>query len=93
MLLLIRDNILYCCFLNKYEEYSHFFEISNLVHYEYRFEITYLKHSHLVIQMKPLPKTEKRDPTYLPDDYVSLPDRIKNSFLKIYRILKKLKKK
>ena len=78
---------------DTYEKYPHFFEISNLVHYKYRFEITYLKHSHLVIQMRPLPKEQKRDLTYLPDDYVSLPDRIKNLFLKIYRILKKLKKK
>lgn len=31
---------------DKYEEYPYFFEISNLVHYKYRFEITYLKHSH-----------------------------------------------
>ena len=68
---------------DTYEKYPHFFEISNLVHYKYRFEITYLKHSHLVIQMRPLPKAEKRDPTYLPDDYVSLPDRIKNLYKKV----------
>lgn len=74
---------------DKYEEYPHFFEISNLVHYKYRFEITYLKHSHLVIQMKPLPKAEKRDPTYLPDDYVSLPDRVKNLYRKVKGRLKK----
>ena len=74
---------------DKYEEYPHFFEISNLVHYKYRFEITYLKHSHLVIQMKPLPKAEKRDPTYLPDDYVSLLDRVKNLYRKVKGRLKK----
>lgn len=74
---------------DKYEEYPHFFEISNLVHYKYRFEITYLKHSHLVIQMKPLPKAEKRDPTYLPDDYVSLLDRMKNLYRKVKGKLKK----
>lgn len=74
---------------DKYEEYPHFFEISNLEHYKYRFEITYLKHSHLVIQMKPLPKAEKRDPTYLPDDYVSLPDRMKNLYRKVKGRLKK----
>lgn len=74
---------------DKYEEYPHFFEISNLVHYKYRFEITYLKHSHLVIQMKPLPKAEKRDPTYLPDDYVSLLDRMKNLYRKVKGRLKK----
>ena len=68
---------------DKYEEYPHFFEISNLVHYKYRFEITYLKHSHLVIQMRPLPKEQKRDLTYLPDDYVSLLDRIKNLYKKV----------
>lgn len=68
---------------DTYEKYPHFFEISNLVHYKYRFEITYLKHSHLVIQMKPLPKAEKRDPTYLPDDYVSLLDRVKNLYKKV----------
>ena len=68
---------------DKYEEYPHFFEISNLVHYKYRFEITYLKHSHLVIQMRPLPKEQKRDLTYLPDDYVSLLDRIKNVYKKV----------
>ena len=62
---------------------NYIFEISNLVHYKYRFEITYLKHSHLVIQMKPLPKAEKRDPTYLPDDYVSLLDRVKNLYKKV----------
>ena len=68
---------------DTYEKYPHFFEISNLEHYKYRFEITYLKHSHLVIQMRPLPKAEKRDPTYLPDDYVSLLDRIKNLYKKV----------
>ena len=68
---------------DTYEKYPHFFEISNLVHYKYRFEITYLKHSHLVIQMRPLPKAEKRDPTYLPDDYVSLLDRVKNLYKKV----------
>lgn len=74
---------------DKYEEYPHFFEISNLVHYKYRFEITYLKHSHLVIQMRPLPKEQKRDLTYLPDDYVSLLDRIKNLYKKVKGLLKK----
>ena len=68
---------------DTYEKYPHFFEISNLEHYKYRFEITYLKHSHLVIQMRPLPKAEKRDPTYLPDDYVSLLDRVKNLYKKV----------
>lgn len=68
---------------DKYEEYPHFFEISNLVHYKYRFEITYLKHSHLVIQMRPLPKEQKRDLTYLPDDYVSFLDRVKNLYKKV----------
>ena len=68
---------------DKYEEYPHFFEISNLVHYKYRFEITYLKHSHLVIQMRPLPKEQKRDLTFLPDDYVSLLDRVKNLYKKV----------
>ena len=68
---------------DTYEKYPHFFEISNLVHYKYRFEITYLKHSHLVIQMRPLPKEQKRDLTYLPDDYVSLLDRIKNLYKKV----------
>lgn len=74
---------------DKYEEYPHFFEISNLVHYKYRFEITYLKHSHLVIQMRPLPKEQKRDLTYLPDDYVSLLDRVKNLYRKVKGKLKK----
>ena len=74
---------------DKYEEYPHFFEISNLEHYKYRFEITYLKHSHLVIQMRPLPKAEKRDPTYLPDDYVSLLDRIKNLYKKVKGLFEK----
>lgn len=74
---------------DKYEEYPHFFEISNLVHYKYRFEITYLKHSHLVIQMRPLPKEQKRDLTYLPDDYVSLLDRMKNLYRKVKGKLKK----
>lgn len=74
---------------DKYKEYPHFFEISNLVHYKYRFEITYLKHSHLVIQMRPLPKEQKRDLTYLPDDYVSLPDRVKNLYRKVKGRLKK----
>lgn len=74
---------------DKYEEYPHFFEISNLVHYKYRFEITYLKHSHLVIQMRPLPKEQKRDLTYLPDDYVSLLDRMKNLYRKVKGRLKK----
>ena len=74
---------------DKYEEYPHFFEISNLVHYKYRFEITYLKHSHLVIQMRPLPKEQKRDLTYIPDDYVSLLDRIKNLYKKVKGMLKK----
>lgn len=74
---------------DKYEEYPHFFEISNLVHYKYRFEITYLKHSHLVIQMRPLPKKQKRDLTYLPDDYVSLLDRVKNLYRKVKGKLKK----
>ena len=74
---------------DKYEEYPHFFEISNLVHYKYRFEITYLKHSHLVIQMRPLPKKQKRDLTYLPDDYVSLLDRVKNLYRKVKGRLKK----
>ena len=68
---------------DTYEKYPHFFEISNLVHYKYRFEITYLKHSHLVIQMRPLPKEQKRDLTYLPDDYVSLLDRVKNLYKKV----------
>lgn len=68
---------------DTYEKYPHFFEISNLEHYKYRFEITYLKHSHLVIQMRPLPKEQKRDLTYLPDDYVSLLDRIKNLYKKV----------
>ena len=74
---------------DTYEKYPHFFEISNLVHYKYRFEITYLKHSHLVIQMKPLPKAEKRDPTYLPDDYVSLLDRVKNLYKKVKGMFEK----
>lgn len=74
---------------DKYEEYPHFFEISNLVHYKYRFEITYLKHSHLVIQMRPLPKEQKRDLTYLPDDYVSLLDRIKNLYKKVKELFGK----
>ena len=74
---------------DKYEEYPHFFEISNLVHYKYRFEITYLKHSHLVIQMRPLPKEQKRDLTYLPDDYVSLLDRVKNLYKKVKGMFKK----
>ncbi len=74
---------------DTYEKYPHFFEISNLVHYKYRFEITYLKHSHLVIQMRPLPKEQKRDLTYLPDDYVSLLDRIKNLYKKVKGLLKK----
>lgn len=74
---------------DKYEEYPHFFKISNLVHYKYRFEITYLKHSHLVIQMRPLPKEQKRDLTYLPDDYVSLLDRVKNLYRKVKGRLKK----
>ncbi len=74
---------------DKYEEYPHFFEISNLVHYKYRFEITYLKHSHLVIQMRPLPKEQKRDLTYIPDDYVSLLDRVKNLYKKVKGLLKK----
>ena len=74
---------------DKYEEYPHFFEISNLVHYKYRFEITYLKHSHLVIQMRPLPKEQKRDLTYIPDDYVSLLDRIKNLYKKVKGMFKK----
>ena len=68
---------------DTYEKYPHFFEISNLEHYKYRFEITYLKHSHLVIQMRPLPKEQKRDLTYLPDDYVSLLDRVKNLYKKV----------
>ena len=74
---------------DKYEEYPHFFEISNLEHYKYRFEITYLKHSHFVIQMRPLPKEQKRDLTYLPDDYVSLLDRVKNLYRKVKGKLKK----
>lgn len=74
---------------DTYEKYPHFFEISNLVHYKYRFEITYLKHSHLVIQMRPLPKEQKRNLTYLPDDYVSLLDRIKNLYKKVKGMLKK----
>lgn len=74
---------------DTYEKYPHFFEISNLEHYKYRFEITYLKHSHLVIQMRPLPKEQKRDLTYLPDDYVSLLDRVKNLYRKVNGKLKK----
>ena len=74
---------------DTYEKYPHFFEISNLEHYKYRFEITYLKHSHLVIQMRPLPKEQKRDLTYLPDDYVSLLDRVKNLYRKVKGKLKK----
>lgn len=74
---------------DTYEKYPHFFEISNLEHYKYRFEITYLKHSHLVIQMRPLPKEQKRDLTYIPDDYVSLLDRIKNLYKKVKGMFKK----
>ena len=74
---------------DTYEKYPHFFEISNLEHYKYRFEITYLKHSHLVIQMRPLPKEQKRDLTYLPDDYVSLLDRIKNLYKKVKGLFEK----
>lgn len=74
---------------DTYEKYPHFFEISNLVHYKYRFEITYLKHSHLVIQMRPLPKEQKRDLTYIPDDYVSLLDRVKNLYKKVKGMFKK----
>lgn len=74
---------------DTYEKYPHFFEISNLEHYKYRFEITYLKHSHLVIQMRPLPKEQKRDLTYLPDDYVSLLDRIKNLYKKVKELFGK----
>lgn len=74
---------------DTYEKYPHFFEISNLVHYKYRFEITYLKHSHLVIQMRPLPKKQKRDLTYLPDDYVSLLDRVKNLYKKVKGLFEK----
>lgn len=74
---------------DTYEKYPHFFEISNLEHYKYRFEITYLKHSHLVIQMRPLPKEQKRDLTYLPDDYVSLLDRVKNLYKKVKELFGK----